>query len=71
MSDQGTDNHAIESVSTDGLKQLLGPILDAEERNRIIESFLKDELELPGYQAKFVAKILVPSLNKLSEANHE
>ncbi|MBI4774199.1 MAG: tetratricopeptide repeat protein [Deltaproteobacteria bacterium] len=65
MSEERTGHNTVESISADDLKQVLGPLLDAKERNRIIETFLKDELELPGYQAKFVAKILVPSLEKL------
>ncbi len=65
MSEQGIDSNAIESISADDLKRELTPLLDAKERNQIIETFLKDELDLPGYQAKFVTKIIVPSLEKL------
>ena len=65
MSDREIDSNAIESISADDLKQELIPLLDAKERNQIIENFLKDELEMPGYQAKLVTKIIVPSIEKL------
>ena len=66
MNDSVTEsNNTIESFLDENLKNTLPSLLGAKERHQIIEAFLKDELELPGYQAKLVTQIIVPSLEKL------
>jgi tetratricopeptide (TPR) repeat protein len=65
MEDPGAPTSPNAPASTEDLEKQLLPLLKAKERHKIIETFLKDELELPGYQAKLAAKIILPSLEKL------
>ena len=56
----------VELIPASERQEALKFLWDSKERDQLIEAFLREEMGLEGYQAKLVAKILIPTLGKLA-----